>query len=213
MMPGPHHLRRVGAAFFAIVITGATAISLSGNDAAGGSFARPMAEQILQDTAVTGGMVVVVGCGDGRLTAALGQSGGGNYLVQGVDTDAEAVEKARQRFLAAGINGRVSAVRFNGKRLPYIDNLVNLVVFESPGDVPMEEVLRVLCPGGTACIRTGDGWTKTVKPRPEEIDEWTHYMHDASGNAVAKDDVVGPHDACSGSAALATDAITTECRA
>ncbi|MHC4745290.1 MAG: outer membrane protein assembly factor BamB family protein, partial [Planctomycetota bacterium] len=35
-------------------------------------------------------------------------------------------------------------------------------------------------------------WTKTVKPRPSEIDEWTHYLHDATNNAVADDTVVGP---------------------
>ena len=31
-----------------------------------------------------------------------------------------------------------------------------------------------------------------TKPWPEEIDEWTHFLHDASGNALARDSVVGP---------------------
>jgi len=31
-----------------------------------------------------------------------------------------------------------------------------------------------------------------VKPLPSEIDEWTHYFHGASGNAVSQDDVVAP---------------------
>ena len=31
-----------------------------------------------------------------------------------------------------------------------------------------------------------------VKPRPDDIDEWTHYFHGPSGNAVAQDKVVGP---------------------
>lgn len=191
MTPRSHHFLPSESNFLAFVVFVTAVLPSYGNDYSDGSFARPMAEKILQDTAVTGGMVVIVGCGDGRLTEAFGQQGDG-YLVQGVDVDAGAIAEARQRFLEAGINGRVTAVRFDGKRLPYIDNLVNLVVSEELGEVPMEEVLRVLCPGGTACIRTGDGWAKTVKPRPEEIDEWTHYMHDASGNAVAKDDVVGP---------------------
>jgi outer membrane protein assembly factor BamB len=176
------------APFLALAIA---ATALHGAESTDGSFASPMAQKILEDTGITGGMVVVVGCGDGRLTAALGAQGE-SYLVQGVDTDAEAIAKARKRFLAAGVNGRVSAVRFDGKRLPYIDNLVNLVVSEELGDVAMDEVRRILCPGGTAYVRTGGGWSKTVKPRPDEIDEWTHYMHDASGNAVAQDDVVGP---------------------
>jgi outer membrane protein assembly factor BamB len=169
----------------------AVATFLHAAEAPHGSFAGPMAKKILEDTQVSGGMIVVVGCRDGRLTAALGQQGD-RFLVQGVDADAAAINKARERLLAAGLNGRVTVDRFDGKRLPYIDNLVNLIVSEDLGDVPTEEVLRVLCPGGTACVRTGDGWKKTIKPRPDDIDEWTHYMHDASGNAVAQDDVVGP---------------------
>lgn len=78
--------------------------------------------------------------------------------------------------------------RFDGKRVPYIDNLVNLVVAEELGEVTMDEVMRVLAPKGVALIDS----KKTVKPRPDNIDEWTHFMHDASGNAVAHDDVVGP---------------------
>ena len=31
-----------------------------------------------------------------------------------------------------------------------------------------------------------------LEVRPADIDEWTHFMHDASGNAVAHDTVVGP---------------------
>ncbi|MFC1718606.1 PQQ-binding-like beta-propeller repeat protein [Candidatus Poribacteria bacterium] len=56
----------------------------------------------------------------------------------------------------------------------------------------MDEVMRVLCPEGVAYIKNGDGWTKKVKPRPEGTDEWTHYLHDASGNPVASDQVVAP---------------------
>jgi outer membrane protein assembly factor BamB len=31
-----------------------------------------------------------------------------------------------------------------------------------------------------------------VKPRPKEIDEWTHYLHGPGNNAVSQDSVVGP---------------------
>ena len=106
-----------------IVLSMASSIVLAA-DSEGGSFARPVAENILQETGISGGMVVVVGCGDGRLTAALGQLDS-SFLVQGIDTDAEAILEARKRFLAAGLNGRVSAVRFDGTHLPYVDNLVD----------------------------------------------------------------------------------------
>jgi hypothetical protein len=35
-------------------------------------------------------------------------------------------------------------------------------------------------------------WVKTVKPRPEEIDQWPHYLHDASNDGVARDTCVRP---------------------
>jgi len=52
--------------------------------------------------------------------------------------------------------------------------------------------MRVLTPGGTACVRRGNTWERTVKARPDNIDEWSHFLHDAGNNAVAKDTVVGP---------------------
>jgi len=149
-----------------------------------------LAGDILSATGITGGLVVHVGCGEGKLTAALRASD--SYLVHGLDTDAANVAVARKHIRAAGVYGKISVDRFAGKALPYIENSVNLVVAEDLGDVPMAEVLRVLCPNGVAYIQSGGKWTKTVKPRPKEIDDWTHYMHSASGNAVAQDSVVAP---------------------
>ncbi len=144
------------------------------------------ADEILKAAGVTGGLVVHVGCGEGKLTAAL--RAGEQYLVHGLDTDAKNVAAAREHVRAKGLCGKVSVARFDGKALPYADDLVNLVVAGGLGDVPISEVLRVLAPRGVAIV---DG-RKTVKPWPDDIDEWTHYMHDASGNAVAADRRVGP---------------------
>ena len=154
------------------------------------------AADILKTTGVQGGLVVHLGCGDGKLTAALRAND--SYVVHGLDADAADVAKARETVRATGVYGKVSIDRLAGAALPHIDNLVNLVVAEDLGGVPMAEVMRVLCPNGVAYVkRTQPGkaepqWVKTVKPRPAEIDEWTHYMHDASGNAVSNDTVVGP---------------------
>ena len=149
-----------------------------------------LARRILDDTGLRGGLIVHLGCSDGRLTAAL--DAGESYLVHGLDADAENVRRAREHVRALGIYGPVSVDRFDGKRLPYAENLVNLVVAEDLRGVPMEEVTRVLAPGGVLYAKQEGGWRKTVKPRPDGIDEWTHFLHDASGNAVAHDDVVGP---------------------
>ncbi|MHB8901035.1 MAG: outer membrane protein assembly factor BamB family protein, partial [Thermoguttaceae bacterium] len=38
----------------------------------------------------------------------------------------------------------------------------------------------------------GGTWLRLQKPWPADIDEWTHYLHGADGNPVARDRVVGP---------------------
>ena len=158
----------------------------AGSDA---SYAR-LASQIIEATGVSGGLVIHLGCGDGKLIAALGDFDG--YLVQGLDVEQRNVDLARQEVLARGLYGKVTVDRLIGNCLPYVDNLVNLVVAEDLGGVSEEEVIRVLCPEGVAYVKKNGQWAKTVKPRPEEMDEWTHYLHDSSNNAVAHDTVVGP---------------------
>ncbi len=148
------------------------------------------ARQILDVTGVKGGLVVHIGCGDGKLTAALRASE--SYLIHGLDSNAQAVKAAREHIRKLGIYGPVSVEEFDGKRLPYAENLVNLVVVEALGGITMAEAMRVLAPGGVLYVKQDGRWRKTVKPRPKNTDEWTHFLHDASGNAVAHDDVVGP---------------------
>jgi outer membrane protein assembly factor BamB len=91
-----------------------------------------------------------------------------------------------------GLYGQVSVDRWDGKHLPYVDNLVNLVVADELDAAAMSEVMRVLCPEGVALIGSDGRWTRTVKPRPEEMDEWTHYLHSAGGNAVSADRRIAP---------------------
>jgi outer membrane protein assembly factor BamB len=147
------------------------------------------ASDIFKATGVKGGLVVHVGCGDGKLTAALRAHDG--YLVHGLDADPKNVEAARAHIRKLGLYGKVTVELWRGKQLPYVDNLVNLLLVEDV-DVAQDEVLRVLAPNGVAYVKKDGAWTKTVKPRPKEIDDWTHCLYDASNNAVAKDTVVGP---------------------
>ena len=147
-------------------------------------------KQLEQKSGVQGGLIVHIGCSKGELTATLGQ--GDAYIVHGLDTDGKMVSAARAHITSLGRYGKVSVDTFDGGTLPYIDNLVNLVVAEELGDVRMDEIMRVLAPGGTAYVKHDGTWNRQVKPRPNDIDEWTHYLHDATGNAVAHDTVVGP---------------------
>jgi outer membrane protein assembly factor BamB len=148
------------------------------------------AQQILDATGIKGGLIIHIGCGNGRITAALRASE--SYLVHALDTNMKKVNQARKHISSLGLYGPVSVQCLDGERLPYIDNLVNLVVAEDIGDVPLSEVMRVLCPRGVAYIKQDGRWQKTFKPWPNNIDEWTHYLHDSSNNAVAHDTAIGP---------------------
>lgn len=116
---------------------------------------------ILSASGVKGGLVVLVRPADERLAAQLRNSG--PFVVDELKN-------------------------WRGRELPYIDNLVNLLVADNHGDVPTEEVMRVLAPGGVAWI----GGKKLVKPRPKEMDDWTHFLHGPDNNAVSRDTLVGP---------------------
>jgi len=175
--------------FFSILLTYLLPFA-SSVDALASDSPDEIAARILDDTGLCGGLIVHLGCGDGRLTAALG--GDDNVTVHGLDADVDQVDAARQYITRKGLYGRVSVEQFDDRILPYADGLINLVVIEKPGDISMDEVLRVLAPGGTAMSREGGEWEKIVKKWPEQIDEWTHYLHDAGNTGVARDSVVGP---------------------
>lgn len=140
----------------------------------------------VQASRVTGGIVVHLHCGDGRETGELRL--GESYLVHGLDTDATQVDSAKAYLRSKGAYGPISVARFDGRHLPYRDNLVNLLVADSLREVSPEEALRVLAPGGKMIVA---GQT-TVKPWPDNIDDWPQYLNKADNNAVALDSVVGP---------------------
>jgi hypothetical protein len=71
------------------------------------------------------------------------------------------------------------------------------------------EIMRILAPRGVAVARekeneewlsriphpvsrVGDGYATFEKPVPLEIDDWSHFLHNASGNPAGKDKRTGP---------------------
>jgi SAM-dependent methyltransferase len=128
--------------------------------AAQGAASEQLAAQIYRATGIRGGLVVHVGCGDGRLTAQLRASD--RFLVHGLDVETQNVDAARKHIRSLGLYGQVSIDRIVDGRLPYVDNSVNLLVAQEPGAAGMDEMLRVLCPGGVAL--TLDPETRTLKP-------------------------------------------------
>ncbi len=164
----------------AVCIATTDTASAAGNDA----------RSILSASGIKGGLVVHVGCGNGQLTAALRATD--KFLVHGLEPNAASVAAARAHVESVGLAGKVSIAQWSVGRLPYADNIVNLLVLEGTPAVAPREALRVLCPGGAIMEKQGEEWAMTSKPRPANIDEWTHFLHDGGGNAVAQDERVGP---------------------
>ncbi|MHC4439850.1 MAG: class I SAM-dependent methyltransferase, partial [Planctomycetota bacterium] len=132
------------------------------------------ARDTVEITCIKGGIIVHVGCGDGEFTASLRIND--RYIVQGLDTDAANVQKARQHIKSIGIYGKVPAETFDGKHLPYADNLINLLLIEDSVNITTDEIMRVLRPRGVVCFKKNGAWRKQIKAWPDDIDEWTHFL-------------------------------------
>lgn len=104
----------------------------------------------------------------------------------------QAAHRLRQTIRDLKCYGPVSVQPWAKSHLPYADHLVNTLVVMRPGSVRETEVLRVLCPEGKVYFHQGASWRVVQKTRPRDMDEWTHYLYDSSGNAVANDHQVGP---------------------
>ena len=73
---------------------------------AGQSREQVQAKDIITTTGVKGGLVVHIGCGAGKLTAALRVNE--SYLVHGLDKNAKNIEQAREYIRLLGLYGKVS---------------------------------------------------------------------------------------------------------
>jgi len=150
------------------------------------------ATEMMADANLAGGLVVSIGA-DRELVTALNAHDA--FVVHVLSRDVDEVAAMRAFLRSKGWYGRVSVDRLEGDRLPYADNLVNFVVASGKCQVAGEEITRVLAPGGVAVFlnrKSKIGNRKRVKPWPEAMDEWTHYLHNAAGNPVAEDDLVKP---------------------
>ncbi|MHC4251002.1 MAG: outer membrane protein assembly factor BamB family protein [Planctomycetota bacterium] len=158
---------------------------------------RPaVAEDIVRMSGARGGLIVCVGLDDPAQLTRL--HAGEGFIVHGLDADGAKVAAARAHVRRGGrAYGGVSAARMSGGRLPYVPNMVNLlVVTHGAPQLEPGEIMRVLAPGGKAFSLDRLGGViagRTIrKPVPPDTDEWTHYMYGPANNAVSQDKVVAP---------------------
>jgi len=175
--------------WIALILLAVFELCLAGSAVSAQPPSDMQAGSILAESGFQGGLVVQAGLQDAGLAIVLGSAS--NVVFHGLVQSDEALEKVRAEISRAGLYGRVSAMRWPGDRLPYADGMVNLLLDDSVG-LDSAEVDRVLAPLGVAMIRRDGKVTVRRKPRPADVDEWTHSRRDATGNAVSMDKRVGP---------------------
>ncbi|UCF14082.1 MAG: PQQ-binding-like beta-propeller repeat protein, partial [Phycisphaerales bacterium] len=136
---------------------------------------------------ISGGILVYFGNPDQDLLADLAGISRNSFLVRGLLPETNDLSAHRKRLFADGLYGSISLVHWTGPDLPFIPNLVNVLVIDVSAKILREEMLRVLVPDGIALIRNENGLEVIQKKRPQEYDDWTHYLHDAGNNAVSMD--------------------------
>jgi hypothetical protein len=113
-------------------------------------------EELIEWSGVHGGLVVVLN--SEQLVSEIQPNR--RYLVQGLFKDEESKVPARDKLESKETYGAVAVKSWNGDGLPYLDNMVNLVIADDDSSVSLDEVLRVLAPYGVMTVET----PITVKP-------------------------------------------------
>jgi hypothetical protein len=135
----------------------------------------------IQEAGITGGLVARVGSADVTM-----QSLGQRFHIRLLLDDAATADKAQAAIDGTGLTGRFTVSVWDGVTLPFADRVLNALVLAKPSQVGAAEARRVLAPRGLLVTPAG----VERKPVPKTIDDWTHYLYDASGNAVSKDQEV-----------------------
>lgn len=138
----------------------------------------------------SGGIVVALDFDDGQSIADLATDG--PFVIHALLRDEARVAAARKAIQAAGVYGKVSCDLYNGRDLPYVDGLVNLVLCKESCEVPQAELMRVLVPGGRLVMEGANGWKKRAKQVPDGLDEWNQFLHGPDNNGVSLDNVGPP---------------------
>ncbi len=150
---------------------------------------------ILTDTPIGSGIAIHIGTSDGKLEQEL--ASGGKYLVQGLTLKSTVRDQVQRQLQQNKLYGLASIQAVSSfKKLPYADNLVSLVIIDfsrlKGRASDLKEILRILHPGGVACIKKNGNWEYLKKQRSREMDDWSHYDHGPGGNPVSSDSLVQP---------------------
>ena len=130
--------------------------------------AKADAQAVLEAAGNPGGLAVVLGAGDGQLVAALAEADA-PLIIEGLETDPTKVAAAEAMLNEKGLTGMATVRLWDGKQLPYVNNVVRLLVAGKETSIH-EEIARVLCPGGKWVGRDQEGVVSLGGGKLETLD-------------------------------------------
>ncbi|HOX08469.1 MAG TPA: PQQ-binding-like beta-propeller repeat protein [Planctomycetota bacterium] len=143
-----------------LILSCAAALVLTATASRAAEPADDLAAVAAKASSTDQGLGLVLGDVDGKLTAALARAT--RMHVQALAADQKQAEAVRLALEASGPAGRTSAVWRRTRHLPYLDNLINVVVAVGPEAAgakaeALAEIARVLRPGGVAVVGSDAG--------------------------------------------------------
>ena len=139
----------------------------------------------LDDVATHGaGLCLVLGSSTDVLEKLATNS---SLLIHCLEPDIRQVDAVREEFDRTTVAATVLVEHWSDSRLPHADNLANHIILCDRKFIDESEIRRVLLPAGSAFSLPGQSDARFTKPFPDDIDEWTHQWHSASGGLATDD--------------------------
>lgn len=175
---------------------------------------RDLSTKITKYSNIKAGYVVCLGSRNGMLVSALAENN--KYYVQALEPDKPVVDMIREDLQKMGVNHNSSVVQGELNKLPYVENLINLVVVENltiaiNKHFSLKETFRILVPNGVLMLKDEIGeqvkkiniskrweikksgtWSILRKPRNPKMGNWAQWAGGADRNMMTQDEVITP---------------------
>ena len=157
------------------------------------SWASDLLSRAIPDPGTVRGVVVVAGLEETSTVARSLAKTPVVLLVVASDRDEQ--DRLQSVFAKSGILGQTSVVVLDAQgRIPLADHSAAVAVADLDvlPKLTEQELTRIVRPFGTLHVGKDGKWNEQLQPRPEGMDDWTHYHRDAANSEHSTDTLVGP---------------------